>query len=141
MPLFKRSDGLGTFGNDQEYGPFAFTGDMSQGISKALHAHPDVPEQFGITGFNSFASIDDVPEVNGYKGWVLIKGQTPLRYNTEEDRDPLPDEVTANFGIDVLKQEHDEPFLLTLGIIRPHAPWHAPQPHFPSPCFFHPAFG
>jgi arylsulfatase A-like enzyme len=128
--LFDRSDGRGTFGNGSEYGPFAFTGDMSKGISKALHAHPDVPKQFGITGFNSFASIDNVPEVNGYKGWVLIKGQKPFRYNTEQDRDRLPDELTADFGIDVLQQDHNEPFLITLGIIRPHAPWHAPQSYF-----------
>jgi arylsulfatase A-like enzyme len=108
------------------------------GISKALRAHPDVPEQFGVTGFNSFGSIDNVPEIlpdkengiDGYKGWILIKGRKPFRYNTEEDRDPLPDEVNANFGIDVLQQDHDEPFLITLGIIRPHAPWHAPQSYF-----------
>jgi arylsulfatase A-like enzyme len=139
-PLFNRSDSLGTFGNGQEYGPFAYSGDMSKGISKALRAHPDVPEQFGITGFNSFASIGNVPEImpdkengiDGHKGWVLIPGfnPTPFRYTSEKDRDPLPDEVTANFGIDVLQQDHDEPFLITLGIIRPHAPWHAPQPYF-----------
>ena len=139
-PLFNRSDGLGTFGNGSEYGPFAYSGDMSKGISKALKAHPDVPEQFGITGFNSFASIDDVPEttpdkengIDGYKGWVLIPKHKPkpLRYNTEQDRDPLPDELTADFGIKTLQQDHDEPFLITLGIIRPHAPWHAPQSHF-----------
>jgi len=139
-PLFNRSDGLGTFGNGSEYGPFAFSGDMSKGISKALKAHPDVPEQFGISGFNSFASIDNVPEImadkengiDGYKGWVLIPKHkpSPFHYNTEKDRDPLPDELTANFGIDVLQQDHDEPFLITLGIIRPHAPWHAPQSFF-----------
>jgi len=139
-PLFNRTDSLGTFGYGQEYGPFAYSGDMSEGISKALRAHPDVPEQFGMTGFNSFASIDNVPEIlpdkengiDGYKGWVLIPGFKPtaLRYVSEEDRDPLPDEVTANFGIDVLQQNHDEPFLITLGIIRPHAPWHAPQSYF-----------
>lgn len=137
-PLFNRSDGLGVFGNGQEYGPFAYSGTQSMGISKALRAHPDVPRQFGITGFNSFASIDNVPEVmpdekngiDGYKGWILIKGRKPLRYNTEKDRDPLPDEVTADFGINVLQKDHDEPFLITLGIIRPHAPWHAPQSYF-----------
>jgi arylsulfatase A-like enzyme len=137
-PLFKRSDGLGTFGYGQDYGPFAYSGTQSMGISKALRAHPDVPAQFGITGFNSFGSIDNVPEIlpdkekgiDGYKGWILIEGRKPFRYNTEEDRDPLPDEVNANFGIDVLQQDHDEPFLITLGIIRPHAPWHAPQSYF-----------
>jgi len=137
-PLFNRSDGLGTFGNGSEYGPFAYSGKDSTGVSKRHRAHPDVPEQFGVTGFNSFASIDNVPEfkpdekkgITGYKGWILIKGQKPFRYNTEEDRDPLPDELTADFGINVLQQDHDKPFLITLGIIRPHAPWHAPQSHF-----------
>jgi arylsulfatase A-like enzyme len=137
-PLFNRSDGLGTFGNGSEYGPFAYSGNQSKNIGRDLRAHPDVPKQFGITGFNSFASIDNVPEfmpdekkgITGYKGWILIKGRKPLRYNTEQDRDLLPDELTADFGIKALQQDHDEPFLITLGIIRPHAPWHAPQSYF-----------
>ena len=127
-PLFKRSDGRGTFGYGQDYGPFAFTGEKSKGIKNALRAHPDVPTQLGVTGFNSYASVDSVPD----EGWILLPDRklTPLRYNTEQDRDRLPDEITADFGIDVLQQDHDKPFLITLGIIRPHAPWHAPQPHF-----------
>jgi arylsulfatase A-like enzyme len=129
-PLFNRSDGRGTFGNGSEYGPFAYSGDMSKGISKALKAHPDVPKQFGITGFNSFAPIDNIAEVDGYEGWFLVKSRKLFRYNTEEDRDLFPDELTADFGINVLQQDHDEPFLITLGIIRPHAPWHAPQSYF-----------
>ena len=129
-PLFNRSDGRGTFGNGSEYGPFAYSGDMSKGISKALKAHPDVPKQFGITGFNSFAPIDNIAEVDGYEGWFLVKSRKIFRYNTEEDRDLFPDELTADFGINVLQQDHDEPFLITLGIIRPHAPWHAPQSYF-----------
>lgn len=129
-PLFNRSDGRGTFGNGSEYGPFAYSGDMSKGISKALKAHPDVPKQFGITGFNSFAPIDNIAEVDGYEGWFLVKSRKIFRYNTEEDRDLFPDELTADFGINLLQQDHDEPFLITLGIIRPHAPWHAPQSYF-----------
>ena len=136
--LFARIDGLGTFGSNYDYGPFAHSGKTTKNGRKGHHAHPDVPEQFGLTGFNSFASIDNVPEflpdekkgIPGYKGWISIRDQKPFRYNTEEDRDLLPDEETANFGIDVLQQDHDKPFLITLGIIRPHAPWHAPQPHF-----------
>ncbi len=138
--LFFRPDSLGVFGNGQEYGPFAYSGDMSRGISKALKAHPNVPKQFGVTGFNSFSSISQVPVVkpdkengiDGYRGWVTIPGfnPTPFHYSSEEDRDLLPDELTADFGIEILQQNHDRPFMLTLGIIRPHAPWHAPQPFF-----------
>ena len=129
-PLFNRGDGRGVFGPSKEPGPFAYSGDDSQAIGKALRAHPDVPKEFGVTGFNSFASIDNVPVVDGHKGWVFIQGRKRFRYHTEEDRDRLPDELIADFGIKTLQQNHDEPFLVTLGIIRPHAPWHAPQSYF-----------
>ena len=76
------------------------------------------------------AAPPSIAEVDGYEGWFLVKSRKIFRYNTEEDRDLFPDELTADFGINVLQQDHDEPFLITLGIIRPHAPWHAPQSYF-----------
>ena len=40
------------------------------------------------------------------------------------------DGVTAQFGVDVLKQKHDKPFFLALGFKRPHLPFIAPRKYF-----------
>ncbi|MFP4027737.1 MAG: sulfatase [Candidatus Brocadiia bacterium] len=40
------------------------------------------------------------------------------------------DGVTAQFGVDVLKQEHDKPFFLATGFVRPHLPFIAPRKYF-----------
>lgn len=40
------------------------------------------------------------------------------------------DGVTAQFGVDVLKREHDKPFFLATGFVRPHLPFIAPRKYF-----------
>ena len=56
---------------------------------------------------------------------------------THTDWGPFPetdagmlDFQTASWGADWLSQSHEDPFFLGLGMIRPHAPWHAPQKWF-----------
>jgi arylsulfatase A-like enzyme len=56
---------------------------------------------------------------------------------THTDWGPFPetdagmlDFQTANWGADWLDKTHEGPFFLGLGMIRPHAPWHAPQKWF-----------
>ena len=47
-----------------------------------------------------------------------------------ESDDGMFDYQTANWGAEWLSKTHEEPFFLGLGMIRPHAPWHAPQKWF-----------
>jgi arylsulfatase A-like enzyme len=138
--LFKRADNTGDFGPGMEYGPFAWTGNLSDNIYNDLVAHPDIPEKFGRSGFLSFASLDRIPcvppdqekGIPGYSGWYLAdypQGK-PFRYNSEDDRDLMPDEITADYAIKKLGEDHEKPFFLAVGIIRPHSPWHAPKQYF-----------
>jgi arylsulfatase A-like enzyme len=140
QPLFNRPDSAGEFGPGMEYGPFAWTGNLSENIYNDLVAHPAIPTIFGKSAFTSFASLDDVPvvlpdasrHIPGYSGWYLADypNGKPFRYQNQDNRDPMPDELTSDFAISKLQEEHDKPFLLTVGIIRPHSPWHAPREYF-----------
>lgn len=47
--------------------------------------------------------------------------------NTDEE---MPDFRTAKWGIEQLKIDHDKPFFLAVGFVRPHVPWYAPQKWF-----------
>lgn len=40
------------------------------------------------------------------------------------------DGITAQFGMDVLKQKHEKPFFLATGFVRPHLPFIAPRKYF-----------
>lgn len=40
------------------------------------------------------------------------------------------DHVTTSWAVDRLRAEHDRPFLLAVGLYRPHVPWYAPQRFF-----------
>lgn len=40
------------------------------------------------------------------------------------------DGVTVQFGVNVLRQEHDKPFFLATGFVRPHLPFIAPRSYF-----------
>ena len=96
--------------------------------------HPDMPNGFSID--EQFGSLDDVPFVkadsvsgiNGYNGWRL--NFKPFKYNNSKDRDLMPDELNALWASQKLKEKHDKPFLMCIGINKPHSPMFAPSEYF-----------
>jgi arylsulfatase A-like enzyme len=48
------------------------------------------------------------------------------------DEEPMNcmDGATVHFGLDVLSREHDKPFFLALGFVRPHLPFIVPRKYF-----------
>lgn len=125
-------------GHRANYGPFSYDG-------KERVGHPSVPEPFRSIGAidGSFAPLSDVPHVPatadapGATGWYdaprwdVIR---PLRYVSEDDRDPLPDERCTAWALDRVRamseQAQDRPFLLGVGYLRPHTPLVAPKRFF-----------
>src|SRR5690606_22505865 len=127
--IFDRKDGRGDFGPGMNYGPFAWKGENNKRDTRFYEetvAHPSVCSEFGVTGFSSFGSLANIPDVpankatgfKGYTGWRLSSGA--FKYINDKERDLMPDELSVQYAIDKLNEEHNSPFFMTIGLIRPH---------------------
>lgn len=96
-------------------------------------ADPDMDYKWEHT----FGPLSMVPEyaadpqqgIPGHRGWFL--SGKPWRYDSDDDRDPMPDESHADWAADVLAQDHPQkPFALFTGFSRTHTPLYAPQKYF-----------
>jgi len=85
----------------------------------------------------NYGPLSDVPQweagafegMPGAKGWYCENAK-PFRYVDGNDRDKMPDEISADWAIDILRKKHESPFYLGVGFIRPHSPLYAPKKYF-----------
>jgi len=104
--------------------------------------HPSMPAPLDKDVWLSCGPLSDVPDVPpdpkaetpGYKGWTMASrpggGGKPFRYVDENDRDLMPDELSANYITELLNKNHDKPFFAICGFFRPHEPLYAPKKYF-----------
>lgn len=122
------------FNGKVDYGPVWFeAGEPS--------AHPSVPSPFRDQGpiDGSFApmSAEGIAEARDggpYTGWWSIPYAHPVRFESDSQRDPLPDEISAQWAARRLaemgREEDSQPFFMAVGILRPHTPLHVPKSYF-----------
>jgi len=131
-------NGAAAYGPLTEYGPFPYDGEKAN--MEVLHPSlkylegliPDHETKlWKARGEHSFAPLSDVPGEPTYPGWRGWRYyDRPLRYVSETDRDPLPDELSAQWAAGVLNRGHEKPFMLGVGFLRPHTPLYAPKKYF-----------
>ena len=68
---------------------------------------------------------------SGYGGTKFY----PFPHEGSQDRTDMPggkmfDELIADWAVDQLEQDHEKPFFLAVGFVRPHVPYTAPQEYF-----------
>ena len=79
---------------------------------------------------NNEAYLETLPElVYDYEGG-FGKGKKMAFCPTESPLEHHPDYVTAMFGNDILRKDHDKPFFLALGFVKPHLPFVCPKEYF-----------
>lgn len=127
------------YGIGPDYGPWPWKGTGSSEWT----AHPDQVAAWapylmeGIHRDLNYGPMSQIPvwpadpdgKWPGATGWYYADG-TPLRYESETDRDPLPDEIVTNSIVEILRKKHDRPFFAGAGMIRPHSPLYAPKECF-----------
>ena len=85
----------------------------------------------------NFGPLSDVPDWKpgviadkpGAKGWYY-RDATRFRYVSDDDRDRMPDELAVDWAIDVLHRDHDRPFFVGVGLVKPHTPLYVPERYF-----------
>ena len=128
------SDGAGP----SDFGPFPWDGVVPGSGNYTGEQHPDMPtSSWGY--YPSTTSLDNNPgDTVGYGtyDWALKDG--PFNYTSEggplgiegDVRDLMPDEISAQWAEGKLGQTHSDPFLMVVGMNRPHAPFYAPKEFF-----------
>ncbi len=128
------SDGAGP----SDFGPFPWDGVVPGSGNYTGEQHPDMPtNNWGY--YPSTTSLDNNPgDTPGYGNydWALKDG--PFNYTSEggplgiegDLRDLMPDEISAHWAEGKLGQTHSDPFLMVVGMNRPHAPFYAPKEFF-----------
>ncbi|MBN1783170.1 sulfatase-like hydrolase/transferase [bacterium] len=116
-------------GGPASFGPYPWDGESYETWGKPLAAgHPDMPPSLQDEKWEGFGSLDRIPEVGNHTGWMQ-DWQEPwdFEYRSADDRDPMPDEISAHWVADVLNSSHSQPFFIACGFNRPHIPRYCPQ--------------
>lgn len=124
----------------------------STAVSKATFM-PDYFEQYGYKTmavgkiYHNGDAAQTFDEYGGKFAWFGPKPKERFKYDpakiegkigaTQTDWGVYPahdslmtDYQSAKWAMDKLQQEHDNPFFLAVGFVRPHVPWYAPQKWF-----------
>lgn len=111
LPRFLREHGYETFG-----------------AGKIYHGSFHEP-----AGWNDYLEpTNDKLNLDVAAGYQL-KGKQPFKYSFCPTTNPLEehlDHKIASYGVEVLKQKHDQPFFLAVGFHKPHLPFICPKRFF-----------
>lgn len=132
--VWVNKDGRYLYGYPFSFGPYPWDGKGSPSRDGGWGVkHPDFPTLETDVLPTSLANVPDYkPDpahgIPGHKGWMLYG--KPFKYNSEQDRDLMPDELNAKWATEQLQKNWDNPFLICVGFTRPHAPLIAPKKYF-----------
>ena len=129
------------YGIEPDYGPWPWQGKGDPKYTAHSNHYEQWKEHLPIYDMHrdlDYAPLSEVPEwkadkeknIPGALGWYNTKTAKSFKYVDAENRDKLPDEISADFAIDVLSRKHESPFFLGVGFIRPHSPLYAPEKYF-----------
>ncbi len=134
--VWSRQGAISGSGIRPDFGPWPWDGTTMRYGRPAGVVHPAAPAPFNRSHFGGFAPLSDIPVIppdaengiTGFEGWMLWG--RPYRYRSDEDRDPMPDEMNVAWAAERLARPQDNPFFMVVGMNRPHAPFYVPQKYY-----------
>ena len=119
------------YGIDVDYGPWPWRGDGRVRFTPHPYQYdkwlPHLPEKMHRD--LNYAPLSQIPDWPGSQGW-FYESEQPFHYTSDTDRDPMPDEQSVTWALEVMQRSHDKPFFLGVGLMRPHTPLYVPDEYF-----------
>lgn len=97
-------------------------GYRTMAVGKLLHKHVPKGSVAMSGGRGDWNKLPDGNKLN----WLSKKTLTDWGAYPGED-DELSDYQAASWAVERLKRKRKQPFMLMVGFLRPHVPWHVPQ--------------
>ncbi len=98
-------------------------------VGKILHRHLPVKSLNMSGGRGSWDHNKDENGKDIESNWKSKKTLTDwAAYNGKES--DMSDSKAAAWAVERLQKKHTKPFMLMVGFLRPHTPWHVPQKYF-----------
>ena len=119
-------------GGPSSFGPFPWDGSTMHSWGKPLASgHSIMPPNIRDSKWGGFAPLSEIPTVGDYTGWMKDWEEPwDFQYESEMDRELMPDEITSMWVSEKLNETHDDPFFIVAGMNRPHTPRYAPKEFF-----------
>lgn len=120
----------GDVGFNLDYGPFPWDGKGNGSYKDLLKVSPPVAPGYASSIMASWGPLDIIfNDTAYYKGWRYSDGKE-FKYIDDDHRDLLPDEISTNYAVDIINGRQDQPFFVTVGMVRPHFPGYVPRKFF-----------
>ena len=119
-------------GGPSSFGPFPWDGSTMHSWGKPLaFGHSIMPPNIRDSKWGGFAPLSEIPTVGDFTGWMKDWEEPwDFQYESEMDRELMPDEITSIWVSEKLNETHDDPFFIVAGMNRPHTPRYAPKEFF-----------
>ena len=106
---------------------FSDNGYKTMGVGKIFHTH--APEGVFQESGGRVKGFGPKPANNKRFHWDQKGTSTDWGAFPETDEE-MPDFKSAHWAIERLGEDHNKPFFLSVGFLRPHVPWYVPQKWF-----------
>ena len=141
--IMRNSDGTVGFENQGKYGTYnnkpggfgPYPNNLSNPIHNGVDPHwwPQAYKNRAGPPYSGFGAYRDLGSYGGQ--WTnQTGGSNNANFSTWNVGDLVPDEICAAQAVNFINSyDENKPFLLTIGFVRPHSPYYAPEKFFESP--------
>ncbi|MDB4387000.1 sulfatase [Akkermansiaceae bacterium] len=122
-------DKVQSMGSELLHGYFKKHGYKTMAVGKVLHKHlpkKNLHMSGGRGKWNHNRDEDGKQVETNWKSNKTLTDWAPCAGKESE----MSDSLAADWAVERLQKKHTKPFMLMVGFLRPHVPWHVPQKYF-----------
>ncbi|MDB4693588.1 sulfatase-like hydrolase/transferase, partial [Akkermansiaceae bacterium] len=119
-------DKVQSMGSELLHGYFKKHGYKTMAVGKVLHKHlpkKNLHMSGGRGKWNHNRDEDGKQVETNWKSNKTLTDWAPYAGKESE----MSDSLAADWAVERLQKKHTKPFMLMVGFLRPHVPWHVPQ--------------